>query len=121
MIDIRGPCLTNLYASMGDKVRAKAELEKSLKESPNQSPYHFARGFIAIGDLDKAISYLQRAYEVRDIRIWHIKVDPAVDPIRNDPRLKPYFKKLIWNNHFSDAPTGLKKIFYLLLPEMFPK
>ena len=78
---------------MGDKVRAKAELEKSLKEVPNLSPYHFARGFIAIGDFDKALSLLERAYEVRDIRIWHIKVDPTLDPIRNEPRFKALLKK----------------------------
>jgi adenylate cyclase len=93
MLDIRGPSLSCLYAAEGDKVRAKAELEKSLKEVPNQSPYHFARGFIAIGDFDKAITYLQRAYDVRDIRIWHIKVDPALDPIRDDPRFKAILKK----------------------------
>ncbi|HEY4874007.1 MAG TPA: adenylate/guanylate cyclase domain-containing protein, partial [Puia sp.] len=93
MMDIRGPSLSNLYAAMGDKVRANAELEKSLKENPNQSPYHFARGFIAIGDFDKAISYLQRAYDTRDIRIWHIKVDPTLDPIRNDSRFKAILKK----------------------------
>ena len=93
VIDIRGPCLSFLYVAEGDKVRAKAELEKSLKEVPNQSPYHFARGFIAIGDFDKAISFLEKAYEVRDIRIWHMKVDPTLDPIRNDPRFKALLKK----------------------------
>ncbi|HEX4375283.1 MAG TPA: adenylate/guanylate cyclase domain-containing protein [Puia sp.] len=93
MLDIRGPCLANLYAAQGNMVLAKAELEKSLKEVPNQSPYHFARGFIAIGDFDKAVSLLERAYEVRDIRIWHIKVDPTLDPIRNDPRFKALLKK----------------------------
>jgi adenylate cyclase len=93
MIDVRGPCLANLYAAQGDKVDAKAELEKSLKKTPNQSPYHFARGFIAIGDFDKAMSLLEHAYDVRDIRIWHIKVDPTLDPIRNDARFQALLKK----------------------------
>ncbi|HLY69450.1 MAG TPA: hypothetical protein VKR53_06950 [Puia sp.] len=74
-------------------VRAKTELEKSFKEDPNQSPYHFARGFIAVGEYDKGLSLLEKAYEVRDIRIWHLKVDPTLDSVRNDPRFKALLKK----------------------------
>jgi len=94
MLDLKGPCISYLYAAMGDKVRAKTELEKSLQEHPNQSPYNVARAYIAIGDFDKALTYLETAYQVRDIRMWHIKVDPTLDPIRNEPRFKALLKKI---------------------------
>lgn len=94
LVDLKGPSVSYLYAVLGDKVRAKSELEKSLKDFPNQSPYHIARAFIAIGDFEKAMFYLEKAYEVRDIRIWHIKVDPTLDPIRKEPHFKMLLKKI---------------------------
>jgi len=94
MIDVKGPSNSYLYAVSGDKVRAKSVLEKSLKDFPNQSPYHIARAFIAIGDFGEALSYLEKSYEVRDIRMWHITVDPTLDPIRNEPRFKTLLKKI---------------------------
>ena len=93
-LDLKGPCISYLYAAMGDKVRAKSELEKSLKDFPNQSPYNVARALIAIGDFNKAIDYLERAYQSRDIRMWHIKVDPTLDPIRNEPRFRAILTKM---------------------------
>ncbi len=93
-VDNRGPSISYLYAAMGDNVRAKSELEKSLQDFPNQSPYHVARAFTAIGNFDEALTYLETAYQVRDIRIWHIKVDPTLDPIRNEPRFKALLKKI---------------------------
>jgi adenylate cyclase len=92
-VDLKGPCLTYVYAALGDKARAKTELEKTLILAPNQSPYHVARAYIALGDFDKAMQYLQLAYEIRDIRMWWIKVDPTMDPLRNMPAFKTLLTK----------------------------
>jgi Tfp pilus assembly protein PilF len=90
----QGPVLSYAYSVSGDKTRAKIELEKTLAEYPDQSPYHLARVYILLNNNDEALTRLEQAYEMRDIWMYHLKVDPTLDLIRNDPRFKALMKKM---------------------------
>jgi TolB-like protein/class 3 adenylate cyclase/Tfp pilus assembly protein PilF len=86
--------LSYAYGVSGDKVNAKKELEKSLSESPDQSPYFIAQDYIILNDYNEALNRLEQAYKSHDLWMYILKVDPALDPIRNEPRFKELMKKM---------------------------
>ena len=82
------------YAVMGDKAKAKSLLEETLKKYPNLSPYRNSQVYIAVGDFEEAMNQLELGYVNKDAHMFWIKVDPAFDPIRNEPRFKELMKKM---------------------------
>jgi hypothetical protein len=48
----------------------------------------------ALGDRDKAFAELEKAFEERDWNLPRLKVDPFMDPLRDDPRFKELLKRL---------------------------
>ncbi len=47
---------------------------------------HKGRKSCAPDDQDQAFELLEKAYQVRDTRPIHLKVDPMLDGLRSDPR-----------------------------------
>ena len=86
--------LSYAYAVSGNKANAKAELEKSIAKRPDQSPYNLAMVYVALNNYDEALNMLEKAYQVRDIWMYTLAVDPVFDPIRNEPRFKSLLKKM---------------------------
>ena len=82
------------YAVMGDKTKAKALLEATLLKYPNLSNYRNSQVYVALGNFNAAMNQLESGYTSRDVRMFWIKVDPAFDPIRNEPRFKALMKKM---------------------------
>ena len=93
--DYQGPYLCYYYAVSGDSTRAKAELMKTIKDYPDQSPYHLARCYVVLKNYSVALDELEQAYAQKDIRIYnYLKTDPILDPIRIEPRFKALLKKV---------------------------
>jgi len=80
--------LARLYASVGRTADAR-ELLLRLESHPMAryalSP-HIARVYAALGDMDTAFHWLDVAIEEHAARLIYVKVDPAWDPMRGDPR-----------------------------------
>jgi hypothetical protein len=58
--------------------------------------YIYALVYIGLGENDKAIDFLERAYRDRvgpDIAL--IKVDPMLDPLRGNPRFEALVQKVL--------------------------
>ncbi len=92
--DYPGPYLCYTYAVMGDTIRAKDELMKTIRDFPEKSPYHLARCNVILKNYSLAIDELEQAYLQKDIRIYNfLKLDPTLDPIRNEPRFNALLKK----------------------------
>jgi len=66
------------------------------KETPllSTSSYSIAVFLAESGEKDNAIAALNNAYENRLYRVGHIKVDPRLDPLRDDPRFQELMKKV---------------------------
>ena len=90
----QGPILSYAYAISGNKTRAEQELEKTIAEYPGQSPYHLAGIYLLLNDYNEAFNKLEKAYDIRDLFMYFLKVDPTFDPIRNEPRFKTLLKKM---------------------------
>jgi serine/threonine-protein kinase len=67
-------------------MRHVAQILEAVKEQEYFPPTNIAKYYAYAGDKDKAIEYLQKAYEDRDSGIVHIQVDPDWDTLRSDPR-----------------------------------
>ncbi|HEY4874185.1 MAG TPA: tetratricopeptide repeat protein, partial [Puia sp.] len=80
------------YAETGNKAKAKELLEKTIKEDQHASTYRIAQDYIALGDIQIALNWLEEGYRIRQLQMFWINADPAFDPIRNEPRFKALLK-----------------------------
>jgi TolB-like protein/DNA-binding winged helix-turn-helix (wHTH) protein/Tfp pilus assembly protein PilF len=88
--------LANAYARMGNKPEAEKLLANLVIQSQKSyvSPYYFAIVHAGLGEQEKAISDLEKAYADRSNGIVFLKVDPALDPLRGDARFQLLQQKL---------------------------
>jgi tetratricopeptide (TPR) repeat protein len=88
--------LAHAYALSGNKVDARrllAELEEKSKQE-FVSPYLVATVYVALDEKQRAIELLEEAYAKRSIDVVQAKVDPKLDPLRDDPRFQELMKKI---------------------------
>ncbi len=57
-------------------------------------PYILAEDYAALGNNDKAMEWLERAYKERDDWIAWIKVDPNLDGLRSEPRFGDLLRRV---------------------------
>ena len=96
--------LANAYASTGQRDEALKLLAQLDQVAMRRyvGAYNYALVHVGLGEKDKAIDDLERAYRERsDPHIVNIKFDPMLDPLRGDPR----FEKLVAE---STKPVAIK-------------
>ncbi|MEJ7847834.1 MAG: tetratricopeptide repeat protein [Pyrinomonadaceae bacterium] len=80
------------YARNGWQGFLRMVTEERLKFN---SPWdNLAVFYAALGEKDKAVAELNRAYENRENFMVILKVDPRLDSLRDDPRFKELLKKV---------------------------
>ena len=89
----QGQYLAYALAISGDISNAKKELARSLKDEP-RGHLGLAYTFVALNDHSEALKHLEKAYEERELALYWVKIDPILDPIRNEPRFKALLKKM---------------------------
>jgi hypothetical protein len=47
-----------------------------------------------LGDKNNAFQWLERSYDSHDKGMLYLKVDPCIDPLREDPRLQDLIKRV---------------------------
>jgi Flp pilus assembly protein TadD len=87
--------LGHAYATADEHKAAREILDRLAMESKSRhvSAYHIAVIHGALGDVDQAMLWLERAFEEKSPWIGYLRVDPRVDPIRSDPRFRVLLKK----------------------------
>lgn len=88
--------LASLYALTGRKAEALALLRemRKLARPTYVPPTDFARVFVALGERERAIQELEKAYEVRDGDMFMLGVLPYFDPLRDDPRFQEIIRRM---------------------------
>jgi hypothetical protein len=56
--------------------------------------YQYTQVYSLLGNKTRAFEALDRAWEIRDSGLLWLKVDPALDALRNEPRFKALFERL---------------------------
>ena len=88
--------LGHAYAFSGRRTEATKILEK-LEEMSKRSyvpPYDFAVIFAGLGEKDKALEWLQKAYEDRSAYLVYLNVEPIWDSLRSDPRFADLLQRM---------------------------
>ncbi|MFQ5664738.1 MAG: protein kinase [Terriglobia bacterium] len=86
-----------IYARSGRKAEAQRLLRRLRELSSQQyiDPGAIAIIYIGLGRTEEALTWLKHAYEEPgSFRILHVKVDPVLDPLRDDPRFQDLLRRM---------------------------
>jgi serine/threonine protein kinase/Tfp pilus assembly protein PilF len=88
--------LARAYALGGEEAEARKILAQLLTRSRETyvPPYFITAVYAALGDKERALRWLDKAYTEHDLYVTWIKVDPAVDPLRSDARFRQLSKRM---------------------------
>ena len=70
------------------------ELESKIEQGTPNHAFYTATAYAFIGEKEKALHFLNIAYELRDLELLWLKVDPMLDQIRNDPTYKKLLEQV---------------------------
>jgi hypothetical protein len=56
--------------------------------------FQIAQAYAWRGDKDQAFAWLDRAYKIHDAGLVRLPYDPAMDPLRDDPRFAALVRKM---------------------------
>ena len=86
------------YANARAGRRAEAERIVAQMHAAEKThyvrPYYIACVWSALGDKDKAFAELERSLAEKDCYIPRMRVDPFLDPLRDDPRFSSLLKRM---------------------------
>jgi hypothetical protein len=93
--DIRG-YLALTFALAGARGRAEGMFADLISASADQyvSCYHFGAISLALGDVDDAFRWLDKAVEEHGRHVAALRLDPALARIRDDPRFEGLLAKI---------------------------
>jgi tetratricopeptide (TPR) repeat protein len=88
--------LAFMHARSGQRQRAQEFLEQltTLSQASYVPGYTFALIHSGLGDFDRAFEWWERCYQERQGWLMLLKVGPALDLLRSDPRLLALQKKV---------------------------
>ena len=67
---------------------------KGRTTRPNASPIGIAIIYAGLGDNDRSLLWLEKAYEERSGGLVHLKVDPVFDSLRSDFRFQDLLRRI---------------------------
>jgi TolB-like protein/DNA-binding winged helix-turn-helix (wHTH) protein/tetratricopeptide (TPR) repeat protein len=88
--------LAHAYAREGNKEEAEKLLADLVRQSKKQyvSPYYFAVVYVGLGENEKAMEWLEKAFADRSNGLVFMRVEPELDSLRSDPRFLALQQKL---------------------------
>jgi TolB-like protein/DNA-binding winged helix-turn-helix (wHTH) protein/Tfp pilus assembly protein PilF len=88
--------LANAYGHTGNKMEAEKLLASLVSQSKKKyvAPYYFAVVHVGLGEDEKAMDWLEKAYSDRSNGLVFLKVEPLLDELRSNPRFKLLQQKL---------------------------
>ncbi|HXQ31647.1 MAG TPA: hypothetical protein VN790_06750 [Steroidobacteraceae bacterium] len=82
------------YDKLGRHADAEAVLAKLTAFFGDAPAYQDAEIYAQWGNRTKALEWLEKALQVRDPGLAMLRVDPFVDPLRNEPRFQAIEREL---------------------------
>jgi TolB-like protein/Tfp pilus assembly protein PilF len=86
----------SVIADVGERAEAE-RLLRDLRHLMRQRfvcPYEIATIYLALGERDEALRWLETAYEARSICLIWLGVDPRLDPLRSDLRFQDLVRRV---------------------------
>ena len=84
------------HALSGDRAKAEQALREldDLAKQRYVSPTAFATIYLGLGEKEKCLGWLEKAYDQQDSACWYLKIDQLYDSVRNEPRFQALVKKI---------------------------
>ena len=88
--------LIQSLSKLGRIQEAEVLLKELHEKEKNRyvDPIHFVWAYVSLGEKEKALDYLEKAYQFKSTNMIHIKTSPFFDELRNEPRFQTILKKL---------------------------
>jgi hypothetical protein len=83
-----------VYDRLGRHREAAARVEKITQLGRDAAAYQFAQINAQWGDRKTALDWLDKAMRLRDPGMVYTKVDPLLDPLRNEARFQAVEREL---------------------------
>lgn len=91
---VRRALLGYAYAMAGRRAEAMEIIEQMLALPKQWTSYRIATIYAALDEKDQAFYWLEKAYEERHGWLVFLKVEPELDPLRDDPRFKDLLRRM---------------------------
>ena len=97
------------YLKSGYKSAMKTWLDHITSPSSHLyvSPFFIATLYARLGEGDRALDWLAKAYQGRDTDLVFLKVEPALDNLRSDPRYAELERQIGFPAVISQAREGM--------------
>jgi serine/threonine protein kinase/tetratricopeptide (TPR) repeat protein len=88
--------LARIHARSGRRGEALRELKELALDRPGRyvAPHDLAWGYAALGDADRAMEWLEKAYAERSSALTYLEIEPLFDPLRGDPRFADLVRRV---------------------------
>jgi tetratricopeptide (TPR) repeat protein len=88
--------LGHAYAAAGKESAAREVLDKLLERSKKEyvSAYEIATVYAGLGDRERALDWLQKAYDERSNSLTRWRMDPRLLSLQSDGRFKELLKRM---------------------------
>ncbi len=88
--------LGRAYALSGQRQKAQAIADRLIADwkRSNVGAYDIAIIEVGLGDKDRALAWLDKAYEDRSFFLLNLKNEPELDPLRSDPRFEDLLRRM---------------------------
>ncbi|MDH3531003.1 MAG: tetratricopeptide repeat protein, partial [Acidobacteriota bacterium] len=89
-------CLAHIYALSGRVKESRDLIEKVLSESPMVDNVYrgLAMVYSALGDIDIGLDMLEKSFELKEIALLSMKVDPKLENLRSEARFQVLLDKM---------------------------
>ena len=88
--------LGHAYTGAGKRTEA-LQMLRQLKEMSNRGyvpSFYIALLYVALGENDQALTWLEKAYEEHHPNMVWLKMDQCLDPLRSDPRFQSRLRRM---------------------------
>ena len=79
---------------LGQHADAEAQFAKLKASQADTASYQYAEIYAQWGDMQQALRWLGSALQARDSGLAELRVDPLLDPLRNQPRCQAVERQL---------------------------
>lgn len=92
--------LAQTYAAAGEVGPMQDILEELKQRSRDRyvQPYYLARVYASLGDKELTLAWLEKAYRERSVDLIELKIEPAFDGLRSDPRFVDLLRRVGWRD-----------------------
>jgi hypothetical protein len=81
-------CLALILEKLGRHADAQAQLTRVQASPGDAAAYQYTDTYAQWGDIGRALDWLETAMRLRDPGLANVKLDPLIDPLRQEPRFQ---------------------------------